>query len=97
MQSNDLLPFSFDKKRNAIVPVNIDISVDVIDVLSIIEVQNEFELKLSLIMEWYDSRITYHNLKETRSANIPTSNEVQKLWLPYVIFDNTKQNIQQGT
>ena len=90
--NKNIAPFSFDKKLNEIVPVNIDISVDVIDVLSIIEVKNEFELKLSLIMEWYDTRITYHNLKKTRSANIPTSNEVQKLWLPYVIFDNTKQN-----
>ena len=85
-------PFTFNKESNTIIPVNVDISVDVIDVLRIVEVEQEFELKLSLIMEWYDSRITYHNLKESRSANVPTTEEVQKLWLPFVIFDNTKQN-----
>ena len=87
-----IAPFTFDKKSNTIIPVNVDISMDVIDVLRIIEVDQEFELKLSLSMEWYDSRIIYHNLKETRSANVPTTEEVRKLWLPFVIFDNTKQN-----
>ena len=43
-------------------------------------------------MEWYDARITYFNLKQTRSANVPTTGEVLKIWLPFVIFDNTKQN-----
>ena len=87
-----IAPFSFDKETNTIVPVNVDISMDVVDVLSINEVDQEFELKLSLIMEWYDARITYHNLKITRSANVPTAEEVLKIWLPFVIFDNTKQN-----
>ena len=87
-----IAPFTFNKESSTITPVNVDISMDVIDVLRIIEVDQEFELKLSLIMEWYDSRITYHNLKETRSANVPTTEEVLKLWLPFVIFDNTKQN-----
>ena len=87
-----IAPFSFDKGLNIIIPVNVDVSMDIIDVLKIKEVDQEFELKLSLIMEWYDSRITYHNLKVARSANIPTYEEVNKLWLPFLIFDNTKQN-----
>ena len=87
-----IAPFSYDKETNTIIPVNVDISMDVIDVLSINEVDQEFELKLSLSMEWYDARITYFNLKQTRSANVPTTGEVLKIWLPFVIFDNTKQN-----
>ena len=87
-----IAPFTFDSVLNTIIPVNVDISMDIIDVLQIIEVQQEFELKLSLIMEWYDSRIIFHNLKKSRSANVPTTEEILKLWLPFVIFDNTKQN-----
>ena len=87
-----IAPFTFDKQLNSIIPVNVNVSIDVIDVLGIIEVNQEFELKLSLSMEWYDSRILYHNLKKSRAANVPTTEEVLKLWLPFVIFDNTKQN-----
>ena len=45
-----------------------------------------------MIMEWYDFRLTYYNLKRTRSANSLSTHEIEKIWLPFVVFENTENN-----
>ena len=34
----------------------------------------------------------YHNLKENRIANSPSFEVTEKLWIPRIIFDNTRNN-----
>ena len=45
-----------------------------------------------MIMEWYDFRLTYYNLKRTRSANSLSTEEIEGIWLPFVVFENTENN-----
>jgi hypothetical protein len=40
----------------------------------------------------YDSRLQYYNLKKERSQNALTLEEVYKLWIPFLVFDNTENN-----
>lgn len=85
-------PFFFDKINNKNIPVNVNASMSVIDIIKIAEVDHTFTLKFRLVLEWYDYRIKYYNLKKSRSANALAIEEVQKLWIPFLVFDNTENN-----
>ena len=43
-------------------------------------------------MEWYDYRLIYHNLKTQRSLNLLSREEIERLWIPFVVFANTKDS-----
>ena len=40
----------------------------------------------------YDYRIKYLNLKKARSQNALSLEDVHKLWIPFLVFDNTERN-----
>ena len=40
----------------------------------------------------YDYRIKYFNLKKTRSQNALALEDVHRLWIPFLVFDNTEKN-----
>ena len=69
-----------------------NISSEISDILDIDEVEHAFKVKFKLVLSWYDSRLVYHNLKTSRVANSPAIKEVEKLWIPKIIFDNTEKN-----
>ena len=87
-----IAPFGFDYDEQKIIPVHVNISIAVIDILSIQEVNLVYILKFRLLMEWYDYRLTYHNLKMERSGNLLAREEIEKLWIPFVLFENTENN-----
>ena len=47
-----IAPFSFDKVLKAVIPVNINVSMSVIDILKIEEVDHIYVLKFRLVLEW---------------------------------------------
>ena len=96
--NNRIAPFGFDVQTETIIPTDISISVQIIKILKISEVNLDYTMKFTIIMEWYDKRLAYHNLKESRSANALSSQDVKKIWIPAVVFSNTQNNeITQGT
>jgi hypothetical protein len=40
-----------------------------------------------------DYRLNYHNLRAERSAILLTREKINKLWIPFVVFGNTENNI----
>ena len=60
--------------------------------LKIEEVNHVFSVKFRLVMEWYDHRLNYYNLKEQRSSNSLSHEEVEKLWIPYIVFENSEHS-----
>ena len=40
----------------------------------------------------YDYRLKYFNLKKARSQNAINIEDMQKLWIPFLVFDNTEKN-----
>ena len=87
-----IAPFGFNYQEQRIIPAVVNISIAVMDMLSIQEVNLVFVLKFRLLMEWYDYRLKYHNLKKQRSANLLTREEIDNLWIPFVVFGNTENN-----
>ena len=51
------------------------------------------KIKFSVTMKWTDYRLEYHNLKQTN--NILGAHEIQKMWTPLVVFENTEE--REGT
>ena len=80
-------PFNIDKKT--IIPVRVNISTDLKNVIEISEVNHLIELKFGITLVWYENRVSYHNLKTKEALNTFSDTELEALWIPYIIFDNT--------
>ena len=51
-----IAPFDFDYESRMVIPVNVNISMAVMDVLSISETDLVYVLKFRFLMVWYDYR-----------------------------------------
>ena len=76
-----------------IVPIEISVSISILEFLKISEVDHEYRLKFTFVMEWNDHRLNYYNLKTRMSANAFTAEEVNKMWIPHLVFSNNEDNL----
>merc|ERR1712218_264468 len=77
------------KKKMKSVPVNI--SLLLYKVVAIEEEDHSIELQFQITLVWKENRATYHNLKKKTSLNALSSDDINRLWLPLVIYTNTDQ------
>ena len=70
--------------------VTLDINIQ--NILNIIEVKKIISLKFRLAETWRDSRLQYFNLKEFEELNTLTISERKKIWVPSILFSNTKED-----
>ena len=63
-----------------------NISTDLKTVIGISENDQVIELKLEIMLEWYEKRAYYHNLKENSALNVLSYEELAQMWIPYIIF-----------
>ena len=82
-------PFSFDNE--ILTPVNVNVSLKLLMVVDIGEVENSIELQFEIILEWTDGRITFNNLKNKTYLNALTDSDMSQVWLPVVVYENTNQ------
>ena len=68
------------------------VTVDIVSILDISENNEVLEVKFVLTLKWKDFRIIFHNLKEKTSMNTLTKTERSSIWVPKLIFINTKDN-----
>ena len=86
-----IAPFAFNKETG-ITPVIVNISIDIISLLKFKEVDLEYVLKFQIRKEWFDTRLTFWNLKLSRYSNALSMDEKESIWLPILIFKNTDNN-----
>ena len=55
------------------------------------EIQQILQLKFRLRMTWFDARLDFFNIKVDENMNIISIDELNKIWLPVVVFDNTEK------
>ena len=93
-------PISTDEQRN-IIPVPVRISIILMKIVRIEEVDHKIEFQFGIVLEWPEIRVLFHNLKFKSSLNALTDEEILQLWLPYVIYDNTDMKevvqLEEGT
>ena len=63
-----------------------------IDVLVIRERENEILVRIRACLEWYEARAKFHNLKIETMMNTLLPEDVEKLWIPKIVYSNTKEN-----
>ena len=67
----------------------IKVSVDILALQEISEVESFLALQFDFHMTWYDSRIFLNNLKEDSNLNTVNSEDKASIWIPEVTFYNT--------
>jgi len=67
----------------------VGVKVNVLNVLSLDEVDSEVLVQFSLDLHWRDARLTFQNLKFTKGMNSLTMEDREKIWIPEIIFSNT--------
>ena len=70
----------------SLVPVTI--SITVLNILDLKELEGVWLPKFILKMVWFDARLQMQNLKDDMQLNVLTSEERNDPWIPIVIFNN---------
>ena len=73
-------------------PITFNFSLEILVIQEIREIQQILQLKFSLRMSWLDSRLDFYNIKLDESVNVISLEELNKIWLPVVVFDNTAKS-----
>ena len=68
-------PFSLDEDKK-IIPVEVEVSTSLMNVLAISERDHTIDLKLGISLKWRDNRVLYNNLKFEEALNILSDQEV---------------------
>ena len=71
-------------------PVTVNVSLLDFDIKGLSEVEHKFHAKFQLVFEWYERRITWHNLKDEDTLNELSEHHFEKLFVPTLLFKNTK-------
>lgn len=66
------------------------LSIEVIEVLDLNEVDAAMGLKFRITLRWKDSRVDFRNLKGEHFLNTVGRDDAAKIWYPKVTFYNTR-------
>ena len=80
---------SASTSNRTILPVVVNVSITLLKIVSMEEVQHKIDFQFKISLEWRENRAIYHNLKQESSLNSLTLTDIASLWLPYVIYANT--------
>ena len=69
-------PFNINEKDQALTPATVEVSTQLMNVLAISEFSHTIDLKLGITLEWYENRVSYHNLKSKEALNVFSDVEV---------------------
>ena len=65
--------------------------MDLLRLVDIDEPDYSIEIQFEIMLSWKENRVSYNNLKKAVALNALTQDDIKKLWLPEVIYENTDQ------
>ncbi|XP_023345924.1 uncharacterized protein LOC111714922 isoform X2 [Eurytemora carolleeae] len=71
----------------------IKVSADIMDILDIDEKSSIFQIQFYLHFSWYDSRLTFFDLRNDSGLNTLSIEEKGLIWIPVLVFDNTENKV----
>ena len=71
-------PFSFDT-GDTVIPVTVEVSTSLRNVLQISESAHTIDLKFSITLKWFENRVQYNNLKTKEALNVLSDEEVLRI------------------
>ena len=72
-------------------PTDVKVSMRLLRIVDIDEVDHTIDFQFEIILEWNDHHLTFNNLKDEEYLNSLTDDEIQSIWLPLLVYDNTDQ------
>ena len=78
-------------KQGTAIPTIVSISITLMKVVEIEEVDHSIHLQFQISLSWKENRVRYQNLKKKTSLNALTENDIRAIWLPLMVYDNTDQ------
>ena len=76
----------FSQGKNA----NVSISINVLNIREINEMEMNIKVEVEVILKWFDSRVTFRNLKSSTFKNQLSKKEINQIWSPELSFLNSK-------
>ena len=70
---------------------NVSISITLMKVVEIEERDHSIHLQFQISLSWKENRVRYQNLKKETSLNTLTQDDINTIWLPLIVYDNTDQ------
>ena len=74
-------------------PVKVLISITLMKVVEIEEVDHSIHLQFQISMQWKEPRVVFQNLKKDTTLNALSFADKSDIWLPLVVYDNTDQKL----
>ena len=71
--------------------VDVNVSMDILRLVDIDENDYSIKIQFEITLVWKEIRATYHNLKIEDSLNALEETDIEQLWLPKVVYENTDQ------
>ena len=78
-----------ESEDGSVIPANVSISITLMKVVEIEEVDHSIHLQFQISLSWKENRVKYRNLKKQTSQNVLTEEDVNLIWLPLIVYDNT--------
>ena len=76
--------------ENASSKLDIEVSTTIHSLANFDSVMGNYEAKFTVQLKWFDSRLSFTNLREKPKVNGLQPNEIRQIWFPFFIFSNTK-------
>ena len=74
--------------------LQVKLMVNIVNILEINEVEESLTIRSLIARQWYDKRLTFHNLKENENFNTLSDADQNILWYPSIQFDNVASGDQ---
>ena len=68
--------------------MNISINID--EIITIDENNGFFEIKMTVVRNWFNTQLTYQNLKRNSAKNTMSTEDIKRMWKPWTISQNIK-------
>ena len=82
--------------RNHGKPVDVKVYFIIDAIQNIKEIDMTFSAKFTISLEWFDERLLFSNLNDGNFSNLAAPEKIEQVWIPPLIFNNTKKNIMIG-
>ena len=71
--------------------ITVAISMRIENIEKIHELEMKYQVFLKINLKWYDSRLTFRNLKENKDDNQLNNEDIEKIWSPQLLFLHSNQ------
>ena len=88
---NKNIPPTGKTKDEVVIPARVSISISLMKVVEIEETDHSIHLQFQITLSWKENRVKYQNLKRETSLNALADDDISRIWLPLIVYDNTDQ------